>query len=71
MADQQLTDQHRAMALARLAGLERELADISTWLAQLDEDQASIMLDCAARDATAASWQLERRRVTRSPRPGP
>jgi hypothetical protein len=47
------------MALARLAELDRELAEISTWLVGR-EDQAAVVLDCAARDVAAAGWALER-----------
>jgi hypothetical protein len=48
------------MALARLAGIEPELAEISTWLTGLGEDRAAEVLDCAARDVAAAAWRLER-----------
>jgi hypothetical protein len=48
------------MALARLAGIEGELAEIATWLTGLGEDAAAIPLECAARDAAAAGWRLER-----------
>jgi hypothetical protein len=49
----------RALVLAHLAWLEDELASISTWLTGLDEDQAAIPLECAARDCAAAAWRLE------------
>jgi hypothetical protein len=64
-----LSAEHRAMVLARLAGIEDELAEISTWLSGLGEDRAAEVLDCAARDAAAAGWTLERPRRARS-RPG-
>ena len=47
------------MVLARLAEIEPELAQISTWLAEI-EPRAAIVLDCAARDVAAAGWALER-----------
>jgi hypothetical protein len=55
-----LSGEHRAMVLARLAELEPELAAISTWLFGLGEDRAAEVLDCAARDAAAAGWALQR-----------
>jgi hypothetical protein len=48
------------MVLARLAEIEPELAQISTWLAGIGEDRAAEVLDCAARDVAAAGWALER-----------
>ena len=48
------------MVLARLAELDCELAEISTWLTGLGEDQVAITLECAARDVAAAGWVLER-----------
>jgi hypothetical protein len=54
-----LSGEHRAMVLARLAGIEGELAEIATWLTGLGEDAAAIPLECAARDAAAAGWRLE------------
>ena len=65
MADQQLTYQHRALVLQRLAELEQETARIATWLAQLDgEDRAAEWLEDAWKSLSAAGWALERRGVT-------
>jgi hypothetical protein len=61
-----LSAEHRAMALARLAEIEPELAEISTWLSSLSEDRAAEVLDCSARDVAAAGWVLERPRRARS-----
>jgi hypothetical protein len=60
VAEPPLSAGHRAQVLARLAELDRELADIATWLTGLGEDAAAIPLECAARDAAAAAWRLER-----------
>lgn len=57
MADLTLRD--RRAALDRLDQIARELSDIATWLGMLDQDHASIRVECAARDAEAACWQLE------------
>jgi hypothetical protein len=55
-----LSDGHRAMVLARLAELDRELADIATWLSAHDEDQAAEWLEDAWKSMAAAGWALER-----------
>jgi hypothetical protein len=49
-------------AANRSAALADELGQISTWLAGFGpgEDKASIMIECAWKDAAAAAWTLER-----------
>jgi hypothetical protein len=63
-----LSPEHRALVLARLAGIDCELGEISTWLTACAEDQAAIVLECAARDCAAAAWRLEQ--PYRPARPG-
>ena len=50
----------RRRAVARLEELEHELARLATWLTGLGADRAAILLECAARDAGAAGWELDR-----------
>jgi len=68
--DEPLSPEHRAMALSWLAGIEPELAKISTWLTGFGEDRAAIVLECAARDVAAAGWALERPYRQAGPVPG-
>ncbi len=56
-----LNDQHRGQALAELERMADKLAQLSTWLGRLDEDQASIVLECAWRDLNATCHVLQRR----------
>ena len=74
MADQQLSDQHRRMALARLDQLAAELGQLATWLDSGGEDQVAELADYAARELAAAALLLGaplRRRVTPARRAGP
>jgi hypothetical protein len=56
-----LAPEHRALVLARLAELDRELAEISAWLYGLGEDHAAEWLEDAWKSMAAAGWALERR----------
>jgi hypothetical protein len=54
-----ITPRHRVQAIERLAEIEHELAEISTWLSLHDADKAAIVLECATRDVAAACWTLQ------------
>ncbi len=53
-----LTLRDRRLVLDRLDQLARELGDIASWLALLDQDHAAIRVECASRDLESAAWQL-------------
>jgi hypothetical protein len=56
----ELTASELGEVLAALDAIGDELAAISTWLAQLDHDEASIMLQDSWRSVASAGWVLER-----------
>ena len=56
----ELSRHDRRLALARLDALGGELSQIASWLTGLDEDQAAVALECAARDVFCACWVLDR-----------
>lgn len=49
-----------AQALAALDRIGDELAEIGTWLAGLDHDRPSIMLQDACSSISSAGWELSR-----------
>lgn len=61
----ELAPADRALVLARLAELDRELGEISAWLYGLSEDQAAEWLEDAWKSMAAAGWALERPRRPR------
>jgi hypothetical protein len=56
----ELTAGDLGQLLGALDRIGDELSQIGTWLAQLDHDEASIMLQDAWRSVASAGWILER-----------
>jgi hypothetical protein len=56
----ELTAGELGQLLAALDAIGDELGAISTWLAKLDHDEASIMLQDGWRSVASAGWILER-----------
>jgi hypothetical protein len=56
----ELTASELGQALAVLDAIGDELGQIGTWLAKLDHDQASMLLQDAWHSVATAGWVLER-----------
>jgi hypothetical protein len=56
----ELTASDLGQALAALDRIGDELGQIGTWLAKLDHDQASMLLQDAWHSVATAGWVLER-----------